>query len=820
MYVTYEKPEKSRSSIMGEATLPMINFEVNNKEVNYIHGYTMDMDISFMRDSLTVVDESGKINFNILRYDNNIVDINYEIRTLNGDRLIEDEGIENWQIDGEFISTTIQLSSLVKYGTEYMLIIKLSTENEGNINYYTRLLRLKENDIEEHISFVQYFSDAAMDKEKAQEINKYREYDSSVPQNNLGYVDIYCSQDQLSWGNLVVEQITKPMITIKEMYSVFGEYTLEYVVRATNDYDTYQYYNVKEYFRLRKGTTEMYVYSYERSVNQIFEANTQNISESRINLGIDSDLQIEHLTSDNGSYVCFVKEGSLWCMNLRSNRATSIFSFASDDYSDLRDNYLSNGIDIISVDNKGNIVFLLYGYMNKGEHEGKNGVSIFRYDSDKNKVNEIFFVQSNKAYEILKETAGRLAYVNENNVVYIMLEDSIYTINLESNESMQLVSGLDEGNFAINDKNTIIAWHENGKIYEADSLRIVNIITGDDYKIPAGKGEYIKELGFIGDDFIYGLAKKDDISTNTAGKVTFPMYKLVIDINSKNNSKETYEKENIYITDIEIADNMIMLSRAKKTESGFEAVSADRYINSNFEDNTSAELSTIVTDLKKTELVLDFAYTITSSNKLRTGYPKEVTFGGMEGLAVNETSAEAGKYYVYARGRMYGRYHDAGDALRIANDMYGIVVDSHGTFVWGRILRDNVSYIDNIILKGDNDNTLTKALKTMMYYSGEDISGIESDMAIDDVRLLTKEKNFLDFSGGELLNSVYYIANNSPVITKIGKEYVILTGYEGTLTSIDRFTVLNVTTGEKTVYTTEKLEELTKKEDSVFYTVY
>ncbi len=822
MIVTYEgKPEREKSAIMGEATLPVINFNICSRDVNYIYGYTMDMNVSFMRDSLTVVDKSGIIDFTVNRYDNNIVGISYEIRSTDGKRLIEDDELEEWEVTDEEVNANIKLTSLIKENEEYVLIIKLVTENHSNIRYYTRLLRLSENELETHMSFAEFFSEATLDDERAESINKYREYDKNVDQTNLGYVDIYCTQDQLAWGNLEVERVTKPIMTIKEMYSVFGEYTLEYVVRATNDYDTYQYYNVTEFFRLRQGNSEMYVYSYERRAEQIFEANNQNISSTRLNLGVDSDGEVEHLTSRNGSYVCFVKENVLWCMNLKNNKAISVFTFTTDDFTNIRENNDSHGIDIISVDNKGNIMFMVYGYMNKGENEGKNGVSLYKYDAEDNKVKEIIFVQSDKEYSILKETAGRLAYISENNVVYIMLEDSIYSINLESNESMQIAKGLDDGNFVINDANTIIAWHENGEDYAATSMRVINIATGSDYVISAEEGQYVRALGFVGNDLIYGMAYAEDVFADEAGFVTFPMYKMTINVGGEQENSETYAKENMYVTEISIEDNMILLTRMTKKNGKFVEASEDRYINGEYSSGASAEIEKIVTTLKKTEFVLTFSYTITSSNKLKVGYPDEVEFGLAEDIALEGNSTETGKYYVYARGRMYGRYERASEALVTAQKMYGMVTDWEGNFIWGRVLRPNESELKDIVVRKDaGDSELIAAVKTLLYTVGEDTSKVLAGMTLGEGLAVAENYKTLDFSGGELNACTYFVSDGRPVITKYKGHYVLVTGYEGTLMGIDKYTILNISDGKTTRVSTEKLQEGIIEDGSIFVTVY
>ena len=61
---------------------------------------------------------------------------------------------------------------------------------------------------------------------------------------------------------------------------------------ADDEYGNRQYYNVTEYFRLRTNYDVMYLDVYERHANQIFDPNTHTISSSRINLGLDDDLDV------------------------------------------------------------------------------------------------------------------------------------------------------------------------------------------------------------------------------------------------------------------------------------------------------------------------------------------------------------------------------------------------------------------------------------------------------------------------------------------------------------------------------------------------
>ena len=66
-----------------------------------------------------------------------------------------------------------------------------------------------------------------------------------------------------------------------------------------------------------------------------------------------------------------------------------MFSFESGSDSDIRDVFDENDIEIVSTDGDGNVLFIVYGYMNRGGHEGKVGIGFYRYESENNIVEEV-----------------------------------------------------------------------------------------------------------------------------------------------------------------------------------------------------------------------------------------------------------------------------------------------------------------------------------------------------------------------------------------------------------------------------------------------
>lgn len=772
-FISIYQSDTVETPVMQEATLPIINMVYKDTDINMLQGYTSYMEAEYMHDSITPLEEDRSIGVTIRKYDNVIATMSYEIRTLDMERLIDKQNIEKFVTSGDKIYATIDASRILETETEYMLIIKLVSEKHGDIYYYTRIEEQLESDVKSHIDFVSNMSLSSLDDEAALAYLPYLEPSSSSDNTNLANVSIKSSFANFTWGNLEVTRVTQPVVTVKEMTDDLGCYELQYKVKADNEYDRAQYYNVTEYYRVKRRGEQMLLYVYERKMEQIFDGSNQNVSTTRINLGLDSDMNVEYSYSDTGSYISFVKERNLWLMDMNNNNITNIFSFESGSDHDVRDVFDENDIEIVSTDSEGNVLFIVYGYMNRGGHEGKVGTGLYRYTREDNKVTELVFVPTTKPYHIMRESIGNFAYIKDDALLYMMIGDAIYTITFESNEYVQLVSGLKKGNYIISDDENIIAWHENTQINGADSIRVININTGDDYIIKAEEGDYIKVLGFIDHDLIYGTGRMTDTYTDEVGDKILPMYKLNVVLESKENV-ESYQKDNIYITDVEIAGNMLKLERVTRNEAGaFVETDSDQFVNKNVAATEDIVLSDIATDLKKKELILEFAYTITSDNTFVLKYPGEIVFkAGNSFEPVNE-QAEDNNYYVYGEGQLIMVTEKPWEAINAAYDNYGVVIYGDGNYVWARSSKVNNVGID------------------MKYMVGQGYDTFEASADIWQGTVLDVSKAYYD-------TLFYYVTKRMPVLTVVN-DYglVCIDGYNGYSGNINIVYMTDLDTGKE-----------------------
>ena len=74
----------------------------------------------------------------------------------------------------------------------------------------------------------------------------------------------------------------------------------------------------------------------------------------------------------------------------------NIFSFRDGTDESGRSDYDQHNVQILDVADDGTVEFLVYGYMNRGNHEGNQGLGLYSYSKD-GAVTERFFADSSRS---------------------------------------------------------------------------------------------------------------------------------------------------------------------------------------------------------------------------------------------------------------------------------------------------------------------------------------------------------------------------------------------------------------------------------------
>lgn len=540
---------------LGDPTLPRISFQKEGRTVNALAGYVNEMDVTAMRDTITPLEANGTLQIQIEEFGNKITGVEYKVYSLNG----EETYLEGKQKDISDETILLDLKKgLPDEVSEAVLEVILSMEEE-QAHFYTRITRPDELSLKECLDFAQDFHAKTLEKNSQEELKNYLETSAEGDNTTYQTVTIHSDADHVTWGNLSPQVVEEPEWSIKESNSVYTSLLAQYQVTCAGDTGEIETYDVREFFRIRYVQGEIYLLDYNRKMEQIFDANQKVLDQNGILLGIASS-DILYETNSSGNIVSFVRNGNLWTYNVKQNELAQVFSFSNIEGNDARSRCDQHNIRIISVEKNGSTAFAVYGYMNRGAHEGEVGVDIYYYDIEKNVVQEKAFIPSTKSFAIAEEELGKMVYYNQDqNLLYILAGGKFYKIDLTKDEQTVLAKNLEEGQYTVSADGHLIAYQTSGTINTAQEIKVLNLKTDEENAVAAKSGEAIRPLGFIGSDFVYGYLRQEDVGHTAAGGELFPMYELEIR-NSENEVMKTYSADKIYISDVFIEENMMTLN--------------------------------------------------------------------------------------------------------------------------------------------------------------------------------------------------------------------------------------------------------------------
>lgn len=756
---------------MGQATFPVVTVRFNGIEMNPMHGYRKEMKTNLMRESITPLMSGRKVALQIDRFGTEIDSIAFEVRSVDGERLIENTQVPEWEErDDGTLFATLELKDLIDMNQEYELIVLITPASGDTIRYYTRIISQEDYHVTDKLEFVKDFTTKTFDKEAAKSLTKYLESNSSGDNTNLGKVTIHSSFDQITYAGLPITAKTDPQITIREIDEQTGSFVTDFYV-TTSDTEAENLYHVQEYYRLRYTSDRIYLLDYERTMDQVFQEDGNAYANNKIMLGItEDDVQMEE--SDDGNILAFVSGNRLFSYNTVDNKMAYLFGFYDKDNRDARTFYNMHRIKILDVSEGGNVTFLVYGYMNRGKHEGEVGISAFYYDSTVNTIEELVYIPSEDPQDVIMEKVNQLSYINRDGILYLMDNRHIYGVNFTQRTYEVVADNLHYNGYVISDSNRMIAWQEGESLENSQTVVLMNLNTGVQKRIEAKTSETIVPIGFIEEDLIYGIVNQNDIVTDYAREAVLPMYCVKIE-NENEGVLMTYEQENVYVLSGSVNQNQITLQRVSKAEDGtYVEIAEDQIVDAESVSLGRNTMEVVVTQNyeKIRQIVLRKEIDVNSMKQLT---PKEVLFEGERSVYLRSSDEEQEQFYVYGKYGIRGIYGNEDQAVDAAESEAGVVLNSAGNYVWKKTIRSTRNQIMAIQpdMVTEERDSLAVALDTMLSYegimrnsaymlqSGETIYSIlESGLS---------ECQVLDLSGCSLDAVLYYVDRDIPVLVML-----------------------------------------------------
>lgn len=768
---------------MDRATFPQLAFSCNGYTVNRMPGYAQEMDLTSMRDTITPV-ANGQIEFEIEPYDNEITSMICRIYSLNGkEKLLETE-VEN---PGK--TETVALSDSSSIAEERALQIELKLSGKKSVYYYSRIIDAQDKNVQESLDYIKDFHENAIAKSDGTGVGTAIEPDETGDNTTFQHVTIHSDYDHVTWGELAPYIEGEEIWQIKEINSTFASVQLQYNVRCQGEENEEDLYKVKEFFRVRyrTDTKKMLLLDYDRTMEQVFDTSKNILSEKGVLLGIAAS-DLSYITSKDGMQTAFVQADELWHYNKNEDALALVFSFSSTENTDERNRTAQHKIELLEMDDEGSFSFAVYGYMNRGEHEGETGAAIYYYNEEENCVEEKVFISTKKSSGYAMLELGRLVYYSVNrDMLYVLANGVLYEINVEKSRVRELASDLEEGQYVVSKDSRCIAYQTGEGENKASRVRVIELSSGEKRDVEYGEDKSIIPLGFMDTDFVYGLAKEEDTGMTLSGENVTPMYRIEIQ-DSKGTVVKDYEDEGVYVISTIFEDNMITLNRVTKKENVYHPVMEEYITNNEDTEENGIALGSYTTTLKQKQMRLTFENGIADKEpKLLT--PKQALYEKPKVFSVDEEE-KTEAYLVYGYGELQGIFEKAGEAIVEADKYSGVVVSEEQEYVWVRGNRD-----------------LRYSIQGRDAYLKNIREQLQAGTSAMDVISELNGGKVLDLTGCTAEELMYIINQGKPVIAMLdASNAIILTGY-----TENRITYMDTSSGGKYTVRPEKIEEMTEK---------
>lgn len=763
---------------MGVSTLPLITMEKAGVFYNQLHGYLVKMDVACQQESVTELGSGREIAFDINTYGVRVDKVRLEVRTVGGERLIENTEIEDFVTEAGKISIETSLKDLLEKDTKYSLTIVLEDGQGRSIRYYTTILWSDGSKLSEKIAFVEDFHQKTLNAEQAKELVKYMESNSKGDNTTLHKVDIHSSLSQLTYGELQLEQEGNNWITVTDLEKQTATIVLESWMKEKPGEEENQIedtYRVREVFRIRMASDRMYLLDYDRTMTQVPQMVQGVFQGDKISLGITQE-NPQLVENENGNYIAYVVDGTLFSYDLSNHRGSIVFTFTDEDRKDIRDYYQNYSIKILDVAEEGNIKFAVFGYMNRGLHEGEVGLQLSEFHRDKNTIEEIAYVPYLKSADILENSLGKLLYLSQEGYIYFMMDQTIYQTEIYTRNVNVITKIEGDTGVEIADSHRVVTWTE------GDKLQIIYLDNAERRTISAGKNDYILPLNFMQDDIIYGIANRDDIYTDDTGHTILPMNRLCI-CNMYGHTLKTYEPSNAYIIDCVVAENQITIQQVKKDNSGKYVETVPEQIMSNEVAEVSKNgISVVAIDVYEKYVQIKLKSEI-SKKSFQLLTPKWVVYE--EEKMVDISSDEENKQlYVYGKGELVETYSAPAPAVKMAYEVSGRVQDSFGRIIWlkgNRVTKNQIMAIKEQSCQA-GESSLAVCLNTILTFEGiqQNTQELleEGKNAIEILQDNLEDKSILDLEGCSLDAILYYVNQDIPVLATVDNgEAVLVVGF-------------------------------------------
>ncbi|MCR5823228.1 MAG: hypothetical protein K6G60_02245 [Lachnospiraceae bacterium] len=719
--------EKVELTDPADSILPVVTLDSDNVNVNRLYGYTAKIDPLSVRECFVSIESDNAMYLNIAERGEEVRKLLYTVYDTATGRAIADGQVSAFDLTETGKRARIKINNDLVYSREYAVEAVLITSSSRRVYFYYRFKQYDEAYFSEKVAFIKDFSDACLTK-NIDFVIPYLESKYRGEGTTYSHVDIYDSYYMVCWGDLEPKVISDVTVTVTELYKYIMVARLDYSVSLETDSGT-ETCLVTEKFRINLGTGSIFLMNYERDLEATFDPSLASIALDQLKLGISASKKADILSTSDNSMMCFVRNHTLYYYNAAENEIITVFSMnigakAPSDVNDMHD------ISVLRMDENGDLAFMVSGYINSGEYEGKTGLLLYEYYRSENRIKELLFVPIAKTYRHISAEMGGFAYLNNTDILYFTAYDTLYSYNLTTGV-LNTLSKEPVEKAVFSKEEAYYAWQEKG-----DPSEIFLLFPEEDrIKTMNNRGHDVVILyDSIGSNMVCGFGDLADSAAYSDGTVYYPVSELCI-LDKNEEMLKLYSVPGTYVTAAEATDTSIRLTRVTDNPSGegYIPTEEDHILIRNDPDRTGFTVDVRVTKKMMDEYYISLPYGYYLNSLPHTDSAKITVINGSTTVRIDALESSENEYAVYSYGKILGIRKTLHEAIALADtvETVGVVTDSTGFAIWERGVANRTSAVSGatvekarkLLEKGIEDPiSLTGAtLSEVLYYVFRDL---------------------------------------------------------------------------------------------------
>lgn len=803
--------EQQRSS----ADLPLLYVRTGGELMNEMHGYTEPVDGGYYRDTLTPVGESKTINLSMDTYGHNISSVSFELYNDQYTDLIESGDCTDMEKVNAMVQMQLQFKNTLYSNREYCLHLMLKNDQDQVYHYYTRVRYGSDLKVAEKLKFVLDFNETTFNKDSADALSSYLESTSSSSSSDKSLVTLYSSSDTVTWGSMAPYRTSEIAIRLKEINTETAAFTLSYTIESSAG-DINTFYNVNEYYRLRWTDSKVYLLDFERRMAENIGLADITVSSGALRLGIGdaSDIDYASYGTDQQQYTWVTGDQQLWLYDNTNRIMTKVYTEEDDNHNCGRQD--EAGIKVVHADPEtGDLYFIVYGYMHSGNYEGREGVMVYHFSHEDVLLEDLVFIPFNKGFEQMRSGLEELAYMNDDGTLYLLLEDTVYAIDVNMGKMDVAYKDLNSSNCTASGDG-IFVMCDGGDENAGERLKIVDLNSGKERTIEGGDWRIVP-LGYAGKDLIYGLIDPQMLTEDSSGVIRTPISEVHI-MDENYNEVKTYQKSGDYVMRLTISDGNISMKLAKAVKNGnytdYQDAGED-YIIRNIENDDQK----IYVDKQKDSIrgQQNWLHLNTSDSFVPISQSARYLDPGYDiSRKYEDTDQVEMQYYVYTKGRMDAAFATIQEAVDYGTTYAGTIMTSHKQVIWQKAGR---AYIWDLNIDSIDKTSNTQSMNSILIKTIADYEGWELNGTIDDAEPLfaamtaVLPAESIDLSGLKLDDVLHFVYRDRVVAVKLSNNnYGLITAYDN-----DYVWIADPAKGEVYSMTQTAAEKLFEQNGKVYY---